>query len=70
MVRASCPLDDVQLDIKGYDPEVYAYMELIDPKLHDPKDDRTRRSHIMIATALGLGVADIEKINHVKIRLA
>ncbi|MCW9680639.1 DUF362 domain-containing protein [Dolichospermum planctonicum UHCC 0167] len=38
--------DDVQLDIKGYDPEVYAYMELIDPKLHDPKDDRTRRSHL------------------------
>jgi hypothetical protein len=43
---------------------------LIDPKLHDPKDDRTRRSHLMIATALGLGVADIENINHVKIRLA
>lgn len=38
--------DDVQLDIKGYDPAVYAYMELIDPKLHDPKDDRTRRSHL------------------------
>jgi uncharacterized protein (DUF362 family) len=38
--------DDVQLDIKGYDPEVYAYMELIDPRFHDPKDDRTRRSHL------------------------
>ncbi len=38
--------DSVQLDIKGYDPEVYAYMEFIHPKLHDPKDDRTRRSHL------------------------
>ena len=39
-------LDYAQLDIKGFDPEVYAYMELIHPKLHDPKDDRTRRSHL------------------------
>jgi uncharacterized protein (DUF362 family) len=38
--------DSVQLDIKGYDPEIYAYLEFIHPSLHDPKDDRTRRSHL------------------------
>ena len=38
--------DSAQLNIKGYDPEIYAYMEFIHPTLHDPKDDRTRRSHL------------------------
>jgi uncharacterized protein (DUF362 family) len=40
--------DDVQLDIDGYDPEVFAEMEVIDPRHHDPKDDRWRRSHLAL----------------------
>jgi uncharacterized protein (DUF362 family) len=40
--------DDVQLDIKGYDPEVYVAMELAALGRHDPKDDRTRRSHLSL----------------------
>jgi uncharacterized protein (DUF362 family) len=40
--------DDVQLDIKGYDPQVYVTMELVALGRHDPKDDRTRRSHLSL----------------------
>ncbi len=40
--------DNVQLDIQGYDPEVYLAMELAALGRHDPKDDRTRRSHLSL----------------------
>ncbi|HXG11127.1 MAG TPA: DUF362 domain-containing protein [Gemmataceae bacterium] len=40
--------DPVQLDIKGYDPDVYASLELVALGRHDPKDDRTRRSHLAL----------------------
>jgi uncharacterized protein (DUF362 family) len=40
--------DDVQLDVKGYDPDVYVAMELAALGRHDPKDDRTRRSHLSL----------------------
>src|SRR5207244_8394971 len=40
--------DNVQLDIQGYDPEVYVAMELAALGRHDPKDDRTRRSHLSL----------------------
>jgi uncharacterized protein (DUF362 family) len=40
--------DAVQLDIKGYDPDVYVAMELAALGRHDPKDDRTRRSHLSL----------------------
>ncbi len=40
--------DSVQLDIKGYDPDIYASMELAALGRHDPKDDRTRRSHLSL----------------------
>ncbi len=35
-----------QLEIKGFDPDVYVHMEVIDFINCDPKDDRTRRSHL------------------------
>ncbi len=38
--------DGVQLDLGGYDPEVYREIELIDVQQHDPNDDRARRSHV------------------------
>ncbi len=37
--------DPVQLNIKGYDPDEFVSMELVGQGL-DPKDDRTRRSHL------------------------
>src|SRR5438105_13429686 len=40
--------DNVQLDIQGYDPEVYVAVELAALGRHDPKDDRTRRSHLSL----------------------
>jgi uncharacterized protein (DUF362 family) len=40
--------DGVQLDIQGYDPEVYVAMELAALGRHDPKDERTRRSHLSL----------------------
>jgi uncharacterized protein (DUF362 family) len=40
--------DRVQLDIQGYDPEVYLALELVAAGRHDPKDDRTRRSHLSL----------------------
>jgi uncharacterized protein (DUF362 family) len=41
-------VDDVQLDIEGYDPDVFVSMELTALGRHDPKDDRTRRSHLSL----------------------
>jgi hypothetical protein len=38
--------DPSQLDIKGYDPEVFCTMDFIEPSQHDPNDDRARRSHL------------------------
>ena len=38
--------DAAQLDIEGYDPDVFCSMEFIDIRQHDPNDDRTRRSHL------------------------
>jgi uncharacterized protein (DUF362 family) len=40
--------DNVQLDIEGYDPDVFLSMELIFPGQHDPRDDRYRRSHLSL----------------------
>ncbi len=40
--------DNVQLDIEGYDPDVFVSMELAALGRHDPKDDRTRRSHLSL----------------------
>ncbi len=40
--------DDVQLDIEGYDPEVYREMDLAAVRRHDPRDDRIRRSHLSL----------------------
>ncbi|MBI4583265.1 MAG: DUF362 domain-containing protein [Planctomycetes bacterium] len=40
--------DNVQLDIAGYDPEVFCEMDLISPGHHDPKDPRARRSHLSL----------------------
>ncbi len=34
-----------QLDIRGYDPDVYVEMELVHPRF-DPQDDRTTRNHL------------------------
>jgi uncharacterized protein (DUF362 family) len=50
-VRWDASVDDydaVQLDVKGYDPDVYVAMELAALGRHDPKDDRTRRSHLSL----------------------
>jgi hypothetical protein len=42
-----CPeYDSQQLDIKGYDPDVYCTMDFVHARTRDPKDDRTRRSHL------------------------
>jgi uncharacterized protein (DUF362 family) len=40
--------DNVQLDIEGYDPDVFLAMELIAPGRHDPRDERYRRSHLSL----------------------
>jgi uncharacterized protein (DUF362 family) len=40
--------DNVQLDIEGYDPDVFLSMELINPRHHNPRDDRYRRSHVSL----------------------
>jgi uncharacterized protein (DUF362 family) len=40
--------DDQQLDIAGYDPDVYLSMDLIAYGRHDPSDDRARRSHLSL----------------------
>jgi uncharacterized protein (DUF362 family) len=38
--------DEKQLDIARYDPDVFASLEIVHARVHDPKDDRTRRSHV------------------------
>ncbi len=35
-----------QLNIAGYDPDVFCHMDFITKGVHDPKDDRARRSHL------------------------
>ncbi|MBI4600683.1 MAG: DUF362 domain-containing protein [Planctomycetes bacterium] len=46
---ASCEdYDNVQLDIAGYDPDVYRELELAAYGHHDPSDPRTRRSHLSL----------------------
>lgn len=40
--------DSVQLDIQGYDPHVFVAMDLVALGRHDPRDDRTRRSHLSL----------------------
>jgi hypothetical protein len=40
--------DDAQLGIEGYDPDVYREIELVSHDHHDPKDPRTRRSHLSL----------------------
>jgi hypothetical protein len=40
--------DNVQLDIEGYDPDVYREIELVSRDHHDPADPRTRRSHLSL----------------------
>jgi uncharacterized protein (DUF362 family) len=40
--------DEAQLDIARYDPDVFATLDIVHakPGVHDPKDERTRRSHL------------------------
>jgi len=38
--------DEKQLDIARYDPDVFATLEIVHARAHDPKDERTRRSHV------------------------
>ncbi|WP_337175075.1 DUF362 domain-containing protein [Paludisphaera sp.] len=40
--------DEAQVDIARYDPDEFSTMEIVHarPGVHDPKDDRTRRSHL------------------------
>ena len=40
--------DEAQLDIAQYDPDVFATLDIVHarPGVHDPKDERTRRSHL------------------------
>ena len=40
--------DDVQLDIEGYDPEVFREIDLVSRGRHDPKDPRAKRSHLSL----------------------
>jgi hypothetical protein len=40
--------DEPQLDIARYDPDVFVHLDIAhaNPKVHDPRDERTRRSHL------------------------
>jgi uncharacterized protein (DUF362 family) len=40
--------DEAQLDIAEYDPDVFVTLDIVHakPGVHDPRDDRTRRSHL------------------------
>jgi len=40
--------DEAQLDVARYDPDVFVSLDIVHarPGVHDPKDDRTRRSHL------------------------
>jgi uncharacterized protein (DUF362 family) len=38
--------DQVQLDLFEYDPDVFVTLDIVDPRNHDPKDERTKRSHV------------------------
>lgn len=40
--------DNVQLDVEGYDPEVFREIDLAAVNHHDPRDDRVRRSHLCL----------------------
>src|SRR5262249_51164474 len=40
--------DDVQLDIAGYDPDVFVELPLVAKGKHDPNDLRARRSHVAL----------------------
>ena len=46
--------DSTQLKIAGYDPDEYVTMELVHPS-HEPKDDRTRRSHLGLVLTKQVG---------------
>src|SRR5262249_43514920 len=40
--------DEVQLAIAEYDPDVFVSLDIVNarPGVHDPRDERTRRSHL------------------------
>jgi uncharacterized protein (DUF362 family) len=40
--------EEKQLDIADYDPDVFVTLDIVhaNPKVHDPRDERTRRSHL------------------------
>jgi len=40
--------EEVQLAIADYDPDVFVTLDIVhaNPKMHDPRDERTRRSHL------------------------
>lgn len=48
--------DEAQLDIARYDPDVFATLDIVhaEPGIHDPKDDRTRRSHVAKVVTQGI----------------
>jgi hypothetical protein len=45
---AAPAFDGVQLDIAGYDPEVFLDLPLVGKGIHDPNDPRARRSHVAL----------------------
>jgi uncharacterized protein (DUF362 family) len=52
---ASCEdYDDSQLDIAGYDPDVFRELDLVSRPHHDPHDPRTRRSHLSLIVSRGV----------------
>jgi uncharacterized protein (DUF362 family) len=48
--------DEAQLDIARYDPEEFVSLDIVhaQPGVHDPKDDRTRRSHVAKVVTKGI----------------
>lgn len=53
-VRTNCAAEDydnVQLDIAGYDPDVFREIDLVSARYHDPRDERTRRSHLCLTVS-------------------
>jgi uncharacterized protein (DUF362 family) len=48
---AALDFDPVQLDIAGYDPDVFLTLELMHPRHHRPTDERARRSHLSLTVS-------------------
>jgi len=48
--------DEPQMDIARYDPDVFATLDIVhaEPGVHDPHDERTRRSHLAKVVTQGV----------------